>query len=145
MSLTTVGSMKIFEGSFVLQGRYREMLFLWLSLISSSLHLRAELPHWWGRRRGRTKWGGTILWGAADRDGMGGTGGGVHGGRWRRSEPPPPHHAVNTPVHDTRHTPPAPHHHPFTHFLPSRARCLLFLLGWTDLCMPLLDPTVGSV
>lgn len=42
-------------------------------------HLPPELSHWWGGRRGRTGGGGAVLWGATDRDGMGGPGDGTQG------------------------------------------------------------------
>lgn len=48
-------------------------------LLCSMCHLPPELSHWWGRRRGRTGGGGAILWGATDRDGMGGPGEGDTG------------------------------------------------------------------
>lgn len=71
--------------------------------------LPAELSHWWGGRRGRTGGGGAILWGATDRDGMGGPGEGRQG-RQRRGNSPP----VTTPRHHTR-TP--PHNHNVSLFI----------------------------
>lgn len=64
-------------------------------------HLPPELPHWWGGRRGRAGGGWAILWGAADRDGMGGPGGGRQGSQRRSNSP-----QVTTLHHHTRHTPP---------------------------------------
>lgn len=66
--------------------------------------LPAELSHWWGGRRGRAGGGGAILWGAADRDGMGGPG----EGRRESAEKPLPARRVTSPWHHTQHTP----HHP---------------------------------
>ena len=63
--------------------------------------LPAELSHWWGGRRGRTGGGGAILWGATDRDGMGGPGDGRQGSQRRGNSPP-----VTTPRHHTRTPPP---------------------------------------
>lgn len=93
--------------------------------------LRCGRQRWYGGNQGM----GTRGWGAGE-------------GHSRR---PPPHHAVNhTRTRQSAHPPPPlttrhQQHSSLTHFLPSRARCFLLLLPWTDLCMPLLDPTVGSV
>lgn len=67
--------------------------------------LPPELPHWWGGRRGRTGGGGAILWGATDRDGMGGPGEGRQGTQRRSNSPRTewPHHDITlgTPPHTT--------------------------------------------
>lgn len=98
----------------------------------------AELPHWWGGRRGRGGGGGAVLWGATDRDGMGGPGEGDKGVSGEAA-----------PQALSDHTkPPHPAHSPRCHIssfsLPVFfSRSLIprvdFLLWWTDLCIPLLD------
>lgn len=109
--------------------------------LTSSSPLPPELPHWWGRRRGRARGGGAILWGATDRDGMGGPGEGKEGSQRRSNSPSSewPHHVI------TPGTPPPPPPN-ISRFLSS---CLshrsYFLLWWTDLCMPLLDTSRLSV
>lgn len=73
--------------------------------LTSSSPLPPELPHWWGRRRGRARGGGAILWGATDRDGMGGPGEGKEGSQRRSNSPSSewPHHVITpgTPPHQT--------------------------------------------
>lgn len=80
---------------------------VWLLNLSLSLCLLPpELPHWWGGRRGRSGGGGAILWGAADRDGMGGTRGRETGGVSREATP----YALSDHIRKTH-----PAHHPPTH------------------------------
>lgn len=111
---------------------------IWSNIAKSltCYHLPPELPHWWGGRRGRTGGGGASLWGATDRDGMGGPG---EGNRGISGEATPyaewPHHDI------TLGTPPHNIFFSFSSCLYSRSLTSLvyFLLWWTDLCMPLLD------
>lgn len=105
----------------------------------------AELPHWWGGRRGRTGGGGAVLWGATDRDGMGGPGEGTQGSQRPSSSPRSAHTRTSH-----SHTPPLqPGYNTSLFFIffylflsaltPSLTPRVDFLLWWTDLCMPLLD------
>lgn len=93
--------------------RFLDLIHVW-SL--TRCHLPPELPHWWGGRRGRTGGGGAILWGATDRDGMGGPGGGRQGSQRRSNSPRTewPHHII------TLGTPPDPSHlcYNISHFFP---------------------------
>lgn len=105
-------------------------------------HPPPELSHWWGRRRGRTGGGGAILWGATDRDGMGGPGEGDTGESAEKQLPTQWSHqgiTLSTPPPN----PPLLQHFSFFLFLSfltsSLTPLVYFLLWWTDLCMPLLD------
>lgn len=80
--------------------------FIWSCTQSLTVcRLPPELPHWWGGRRGRTGGGGAILWGATDRDGMGGPGEGRQGSQRRsnslRTEWPHSTIPLGTPPHPT--------------------------------------------
>lgn len=149
-----MGQMREFWGRCHWMLRHRRWLrhvTLTHPLLSSPPHRAATLVR---KTKGENKMGrshplrcGRQRWYGGNQ-GMGTRGRGC----WRSLlRPPAPHTMQRTTVgHDTRHPPPRAPPPPttlltVTHFLPSRARCLLFLLGWTDLCMPLLDPTVGSV
>lgn len=110
-------------------------------------HPPPELSHWWGRRRGRTGGGGAILWGATDRDGMGGPGEGDTGESAEKQLPTQWSHqgiTLSTPPPN----PPLLQHFSFFLFLSfltsSLTPLVYFLLWWTDLCMPLLDSSHQS-
>ncbi len=83
-------------------------------------HLSAELSHWWGGRRGRTGGGGAILWGATDRDGMGGPGEGTQGSQRRSNSP----RSAHTRTSHSAHPPTAPVLQHFSFF----SSCLFSLL-----------------
>lgn len=96
------------------------------------MSLPAELPHWWGGRRGRGGGRGASLWGATGRDGMGGPGAGAMGVSGANSYSCSSCHALSEHVqnHCTRTLHVSHLYFSFSLFL--------YLL-WTDLCTPLLD------